>query len=211
MLGKKLPVGCPGIPVGVEVRPPPNTLPVGADVNPLPKPPPTPAVVVNIVARKGFAAPAIPVACGRRPVPSPVGCDPRESPLPSDPVGLCFDRSGVVGADWGMGGSDSSSAAPNEEEGLKAFMPEKPVVCGCSVEGVNAEGEEVLVAPVGCMDSEENTEFENVEPDVVGDAGFAEVLNSDVLVLIVGLVDDELLLVPVENDDATFDIKEPEE
>ena len=39
---------------------------------------------------------------------------------------------GVVGVDCGIGGNDSSNEAPKEDEGLKAFNPVKPVVCGCN-------------------------------------------------------------------------------
>ena len=97
-----------------------------------------------MVARKGFAWPAWPVAWGRRPTPTPdlelgsrldakpVGCVFRSPLLPRDPVGLCLGacwlRSGVVGADWGIGGSDSRSAAPNDDDGLNGLRAEKPVV-----------------------------------------------------------------------------------
>lgn len=74
----------PGIPVGIAVNPPllvPNGL--GA-------PPKAPLVVAgdteNMVARKGFAAPAAPVACGRKPVPTvDPGVDPNPRPRPPDP------------------------------------------------------------------------------------------------------------------------------
>ncbi len=51
---------------------------------------------------------------------------------------------GVPGADWGMGGKDSRSAAPKDDDGLKGFKALKPVVCGW-----RAVGDEIEVAPVG--------------------------------------------------------------
>ncbi len=130
----------------------PNAPPVGCEENP--PNPPAPAglgllegTVENIDARNGFAPPGVPVACGRSPTPSdddvddekdddpsPVGC----APSPGKPVGCDVsvvpeldaggEVAGVDGAD-GMGGSDSSSAAPNDEDGLNALMPLNPVVC----------------------------------------------------------------------------------
>lgn len=62
---------------------------------------------------------------------------------------------GVLGADCGIGGNDSNSAAPNEEDGLKALIPLNPVFCGCNgaaeeieIDGA-ADAAVVAVAPVG--------------------------------------------------------------
>lgn len=75
-------------------------------------------------ARKGLGPPVI---CGRRPCPKaepppkpPDGCDPSSLPAPA----------GVAGAEPGMGGKDSINEAPNEDDGLNAFSPEKPVIWG---------------------------------------------------------------------------------
>lgn len=52
---------------------------------PLPPPNPPPAidgaVVENIVARNGFAAPAAPVICGRRPLPTVLPPKPLNAPV----------------------------------------------------------------------------------------------------------------------------------
>lgn len=59
---------------------------------------------------------------------------------------------GVVGADPGIVGSDSINEAPNDDDGLKGFSPENPVICGFTdvAEDNCIEGEvEVFVAPVG--------------------------------------------------------------
>lgn len=142
-----------------------------------------------IVALKGLAPP---VAWGLRPTPSvdlisgcelraptPVGCCPMletsapkaevvpleaggEDKLPDVPVIL-----GVVGPDCGIGGSDSNKEAPKDDVGLNGLMPLKPVIWGFSwspesdMEGVL----EVMVAPVGCVDSGEKEE--NKESDAV--------------------------------------------
>lgn len=200
----------PPNPVGCDARPP-KALPVGAEFKPPNGAPVEFGDSENIVARKGFAAPAVPVICGLKPTPgdlparprlepNPVGCGLRNELLPSDGAGLCFDcppRSGVVGADCGMGGSDSRSCAPNDDEGLKALMPEKPVACGCS--GLAPEAEDTVV-PVGWLDNEENTELEKLEPvredvvPVLSEGG------GDAVVL--------GLLLPSVNDDATFEMSE---
>lgn len=76
--------------------------------------------------------------------------------------------SGVAAVDCGIGGSDSSRAAPKLEVGLNGFNPAMPVICGFS--GAEIEGaEDVIVAPVGWDDSgenEENKESWKVEPVV---------------------------------------------
>ena len=162
-----------------------------------PRPPglPPDGMVENIDARNGFAPPRVPVACGRRPTPSdedddvdkdeprpvacavspgkPVGCDERVEPE-FDAGG---EAPGVEGAE-GIGGSDSSNAAPKDEDGLNALSPLNPVVCLCSgVVPVPADEMEMDgapaddVAPVGCEESEEKRESEKVEPEVVLDVG----------------------------------------
>jgi len=165
----------------------------------------------NIDARNGFAPPAPPVICGRRPAPGdlpralnapvgcefsapvgrdprpakdelnapvgwefspprldekPVGCVPRPDVEPDEPwLALVFpfcvgkgefvwgDSPGVVGADCGIGGSDSRSAAPNVDDGLNGLSPPpKPVFCGCRGLAGETEmdgAEDVIVAPVG--------------------------------------------------------------
>ena len=142
---------------------------------------------MNIDARKGFAPPSVPVACGRRPTPndepSPVGWeDSPGKPVVWDEivepgVDEGGEPAGVEGAD-GMGGSDSRSAAPNEDEGLNAFRPLNPVVCRCSgaappADEIEIDGAppEMEVAPVGWEETEEKRVSENVEPAVVLDVG----------------------------------------
>lgn len=54
------------------------------------------------------------------------------------------------GALCGIGGKDSRSAAPKDEEGLKALRPENPVICGFNgaetdIEGVDAPTDVVVV------------------------------------------------------------------
>lgn len=76
-----------------------------------------------------------------------VGDDGDPRPPTLKPVG-CVDAEGVVGPDWGMGGNDSSKDAPNEEVGLKALRPVKPVVWGRN--GGELDSAEVaFVVPVG--------------------------------------------------------------
>lgn len=150
-----------------------------------------------IVALKGLAPP---VAWGLRPtpgvglvsgcelkVPTPVGCCPMlETPVPKAevaPFGADVEEMllgvpvtlGVVGLDCGIGGSDSNKDAPNDDVGLNGLIPLKPVIWGFNwppkgdMEGV----EEVMVAPVGCVDSgekEENEESDAVSAVAVEDA-----------------------------------------
>lgn len=186
--------------------------PVDCDARPFAPPKGAPVALgdsENIVARKGFAAPAAPVICGRRPTPgvlpakldpSPVGCEFRKELLPSDGDGVCFDcwlMSGVVGWDWGIGGSDSRSCAPNDDDGLNGLIPENPVVCGC-----RALVFEVVVAPVGWLDSDEKTELVKLEP--VGDVVEPKLSEGGGDVLVPGL----LLLFPRVNDEATLEMIE---
>ena len=148
-------------------------------------------VVENIVARNGFAPPSAPVICGRSPTPTddagmPVGCVPSPGNEPA-PVGWVVaaegcepgEPDGVVGAE-GMGGRDSRSAAPNEDEGLNAFRPLKPVVCrgmgAPPAEEMEMDGAPPLteVAPVGCEESEEKRVSEKAELVIVLDVGCEE-------------------------------------
>lgn len=134
LLPRKLLLNCPGMPVADGLSALENAPPVGAALSPPGPPAGDPGDMENIVDLKGFATPAMPVAWGRIPVPTVLPAPPalnpvpKAAPLPSDPVGLCLEASGVVGADWGMGGRDSRRAAPKEDEGLNALMPLKPVV-----------------------------------------------------------------------------------
>lgn len=172
---------------GDELSPAPPAPKEGVEVEPPNAPPVGFPVVENIDARNGFACGAVPVACGRRPtpsddVPSPVACPEN----PGKPVGWepsvepgldgGGDVAGVEGLEAGMGGSDSRRAAPNEDDGLNALRPLNPVVCGRNgalpAEEMEMEGAVVEVAPVGCEESDEKRESENVEPDVVLDVGW---------------------------------------
>ena len=50
----------------------------------------------------------------------------------------------------GIGGKDSNSDAPKEDEGLNGFSPLNPVVCGLSAGEKDIDGGfDVIVAPVG--------------------------------------------------------------
>jgi len=69
---------------------------------------------------------------------------------------------GVPGLDPGIGGNDSRSDAPKEDEGLKALSPLKPVICGLSGGDVDSE-DAVPVAPVGWLPKDENMESGNPE------------------------------------------------
>lgn len=71
---------------------------------------------------------------------------------------------GVPGLEPGIGGSDSKSEAPKEDEGLNALRPLKPVICGLSVGDIEGAAlPEVVVAPVGWVERDENMESENPE------------------------------------------------
>lgn len=96
---------------------------------------------------------------------------------------------GVDPVDCGMGGSDSNSEAPNEDDGLNALIPENPVVCGCMGD-IEMEGAEVpFVVPVAWLEKpvNESDKFDVVvlitegEPDVDGlpcdVLGFQSLLN----------------------------------
>jgi len=109
------------------------------------------APVLNMDARNGFAPP--PVICGLKPTPN---VDPVPYvPNAETPVGWVFVLAscelkgdvllvegvllvalefrsvpGVPGLEPGIGGNDSRSEAPKEDEGLKALSPLNPVTCG---------------------------------------------------------------------------------
>jgi hypothetical protein len=51
------------------------------------------------------------------------------------------DIAGVPGSLCGIGGNDSMSDAPNDDDGLKGLIPPKPVDCGLRV------GDTVIGAP----------------------------------------------------------------
>src|SRR5262245_13088716 len=57
----------------------------------------------------------------------------------------------------GTGGKESTKDAPNDDKGLKGFMPPKPVACGFNC-GDNSEALEDV--PVGLL----HNESEKVEP-----------------------------------------------
>lgn len=109
LLNKLLPNDGVGAPIGWENRddPSPELLkppPVGIDVWKDGVPPPIkplPGVddVENIEARKGFAAPAVPVICGRRPTPTVEAATPefpKDEP-PIAPVGWLLSPPNPVG------------------------------------------------------------------------------------------------------------------
>jgi len=73
--------------------------------------------------------------------------------------------SGVVGADCGIGGSASSSDAPNDDVGLKALTPPpKPVVC--ERKGAPFGWLDNTVLPVDCPPGELKRDVEKVDPVV---------------------------------------------
>lgn len=123
---------------------------------------------------------------------------------------------GVVGAEPGIGGNDSIRLAPNEDVGLKAFIPAvNPVACGCKAEGVKLLVPvplDTLVAPVCWLPRLENIESENV-PDVTVVDVFWLIKGEPIPVKLGNPVSDEgdlfassgLLL---ENDEAMLDMAE---
>jgi len=87
-------------------------------------------------------------------------------PAGYDAVAEAASSAGVVGADCGIGGSASSSDAPNDDVGLNALSPAvKPVVCGRS--GTPVSWLDSTVLPVGCPPTEPKSESEKVDPVVV--------------------------------------------
>ena len=72
----------------------------------------------------------------------------------------------MVGADCGMGGSDSRRDAPKDDDGLNGLSGAKPVVCGFSGSFVplaeETEIEGAAVEPVGCIPREEKRDSEKV-------------------------------------------------
>jgi len=97
------------------------------------------------------------------PSPTPAG---RPMPLiPLVPEADAASVSGVVGADCGIGGSASSSDAPNDDVGLKALTPPpKPVVCGRK--GAPVGWLDKTVLPVDCQAGELKKDVEKVDPVV---------------------------------------------
>lgn len=55
----------------------------------------------------------------------------------------------------GIGGRDSRREAPNDDVGLKAFIPPKPVVCGCRGDRLNDGADVAVVEPVGWLENAE--------------------------------------------------------
>jgi hypothetical protein len=148
----------PPVPAPAEVNPvgcaawpklPPKPVPP-------PVPVPTPIVGDDTLLRlwpnpapAGAPTPIIPVA--------PVGCDAVVEGEPS---------TGVVGSDCGIGGSASSSDAPNDDVGLKVLIPAvNPVVCGRS--GAPVGWLDSAVLPVGCPPNEPKSGSDKVDPVVV--------------------------------------------
>ena len=103
------------------------------------------------------------------PSPTPTGAPTPLSPVvPAgyNAVAEAASSAGVVGADCGIGGSASSSDAPNDDVGLNALSPAvKPVVCGRS--GTPVGWLDSTVLPVGCPPTEPKSESEKVDPVVV--------------------------------------------
>lgn len=174
------PVACGRSPTPSE-EPPPNAV-VGPPV-PVPIPAPVGLKPVGCVARPKPPRPAPPLV----PVPKPIVGDdtplrPTPNPAPAGAPKLVVpvvptggnvvaveaeSSAGVDGSDCGIGGSASSSDAPNDDVGLNALTPPvKPVVCGRNGAPVGWLDRKVL--PVGCPPSELKSRLEEVEPvDVV--------------------------------------------
>lgn len=105
------------------------------------------------------------------------GCelDPKEPPykppllgdvVPSTAKAGLPEIAGVVGEEPGIGGRDSISEAPKDDDGLNGLRPANPVKWDLT--GPEAEDDDALVAPVGWVDREdEKSESENVDPVVV--------------------------------------------
>jgi hypothetical protein len=160
------PVTCGRSPTPI-VEPPPPVDPtplVGNPVGCVPRPklPPRPAPTFVAVHAPGVDNDALPRFA---PSPTPVGTV--VALAAGDEAG---SRVGVVGADCGIGGSVSSSDAPNDDVGLNVLIPAlKPVVCGRSG-GMPVGWLDIAVFPVGCPLSELKMESEKVEPVAVVEA-----------------------------------------
>jgi hypothetical protein len=149
-----------------------DRFPPGFDVSPVGEP--------IIEARKGFAAP--PVIWGRRPCPSvePLPVKPpapkgieleriadgpvagENWPPPKGEVVPLAVSAGVAGKDPGIEGKDSSSAVPNDDDGLNGFKPANPVIWG--LRELELEDVEV-VAPVNWLGKDdEKKESEGIDP-----------------------------------------------
>jgi len=84
-------------------------------------------------------------------------------PTGGDAAAAAEGSSGVVGSDCGIGGSASSSEAPNDDVGLKVLRPAVyPVVCGRN--GAPVGWLDSAVLPVGCPPSEPKSGSEKVDP-----------------------------------------------
>jgi len=167
--------GCSPTPTPSE-EPPPNA--VGPPI-----PVPIGLKPVGCAARPKRPRPAPPLV----PVPKPIVGDdtplkfapsptPAGAPTPVVPEVIkegdvvaveAASSAGVDGSDCGIGGSASSSDAPNDDVGLNALTPAvKPVVCGRNGAPVGWLDKKVL--PVGCPPNELKSGLEEVEPvDVV--------------------------------------------
>lgn len=161
------PVACGRSPTPSEEPPPPSVVnppspapPIGTPVGwvprlelpPRPAPPLVPAVLIV-----GNDTPL-----RLAPSPTPAGAP---TPLGADCAAEAALSAGVVGSDCGIGGSASSSDAPNDDVGLKALTPAlKPVVCGRN--GAPVGWLDRAVLPVGCPPKELKSDSE-IEPVAV--------------------------------------------
>jgi hypothetical protein len=167
------PVACGRSPTPTEepspgtVSPPDTALAVGKPVGCVPRPRLLPRPARKLVA---VPAPGVdddtPPRLG--PSPTPAGTPVALAAVSErgDPADEAAPGVGVVGADCGIGGSASSSDAPNDDVGLNALtLPPKPVVCGRN--GMPVGWLDNAVLPVGCPPSELKMESEKVEPVIV--------------------------------------------
>ena len=170
------PVACVRNPKPSEVPPPPpngvsppvpapvGVKPVGCAAWPKLPPRPNPPLAPVPTPRVGEDTT---LGLGPSPAPTKVPA-PLVPVVPAygDAVAVAESSSGVVGSDCGIGGSASSSDAPNDDVGLKVLIPEvNPVVCGRS--GAPVGWLDSAVLPVGCTPSEPKTDPEKVDPVVV--------------------------------------------
>jgi hypothetical protein len=102
-----------------------------------------------------------------------------------------------------MDGKESIKDVPNDDEGLKALIPPKPVDCDCSF----GDGSEVLEVVV-LDDLFHDNASENAEPlDVV--EVFCAPRNDDLVPVENSASAPVLFPPPNANDDATFPISDP--
>jgi len=172
-------------PVACGRNPTPREEPAPSGVSPLDPVPLIPFTVGKLVccgARRTLPLrPVLPFASGPPPMageetplrlapsPTPAGRPKPLVPLVpkgGDAAAKAASVSGVVGADCGIGGSASSSDAPNDDVGLKALTPPpKPVVCGRK--GAPVGWLDKTVLPVDCTPGELKSDVEKVDPVVV--------------------------------------------